>query len=116
MNCVDFTNYGNQIALLSVVEQFKAVVMVAGVVDQPVVGKDDPLRTPGLGVEGVDVALGPAAARGLRQQALPVAKTVPADAHTGQYIIQATAFPAGGAGLLLGDKIAGKMAVGVDIA
>ncbi len=54
--------------------------MVAGVINQPIVGKDDPLRSPGLGAQGVDVTLGPGPAVCLRQQALIVSKPAAADA------------------------------------
>ena len=66
-------------------------------------------------MEGIDIALGPAAALSRGQQALPIAEAVSADAHAGQVVVQTAALPPGGAGLLLGDKVGGQMAVGMNI-
>ena len=67
------------------VKQGKALVMVAGIIDQAVIGQDNALRAPGIRAQGIDVALGPAAALGLGQQTLQVAEAVPPMHMPGQY-------------------------------
>ena len=89
--------------------------MVAGVVDQAVVGKHDALRSPGIGPQGVDVALGPGAAVGLRQQALIIAEPAAADAAARGIRLQGASGPAQLLGLFFCDEIVRQAAIQVDI-
>lgn len=89
--------------------------MVAGVVDQAVVREDDPLGPAAACPGGVDVALGPFAARRVWQKALVVAEEAAADALAGRVGLQRAAGPAQVLGLLFGDVVAGQVTVGVDI-
>lgn len=82
--------------------------MVAGVVDQAVVGKHDALRSPGIGPQGVDVALGPGAAVGLRQQALIIAEPAAADAAARGIRLQGASGPAQLLGLFFVMKLSGR--------
>ncbi|MBQ5755140.1 MAG: aldehyde dehydrogenase family protein, partial [Oscillospiraceae bacterium] len=68
--------------------------MVVGIVDQTVVGKNDPLGPPLGGAQGIDVTFGVHPALGLGQKALPVAKAVAANAHAGGIFFQPAAAPA----------------------
>ena len=85
--------------------------MVAGIVDQPVVGEDDALRPARALAERVDVALGIAAPLCLGELALIVAEAVAADAFAGGIGLQRAAGPAERLGLLLGDEVRGQVAV-----
>ena len=89
--------------------------MVAGVVNEAVVGENDALGAARAGSEGVDVALRPGAALRAGQQALAVAEAVAADAFAGAAGLERAAVPAGSAGFVLGDEVRGQMAVEVDI-
>ena len=67
--------------------------MIFRVVNQSVVGEDNPLGPPASGSQGVDVALGIGPAFGLGKQAFIVPEAVPADAHARGPGLQGAAGP-----------------------
>ena len=90
--------------------------MVIGIIDQPVVGKDNAPGPSRGAAHSADVALGPDAALPVGQQAFVVAEAAAADGPAGSQHVQGAAGPAVlGLGLLLGHVLGGQLAVKMDI-
>ena len=102
------------ISILSLpIQLYKGYVVVAGVIDQSVVGIDDAFRAPGTAAHGVDVALIVDPAVFFGEQSFPVAKHIAADAATRCVAIQRTTLPSQFAGFGLGHKVVRQPAVNV---
>ena len=94
----------------------EAFVMVVGVINQAVVGKDDALGTAAGCADGVDVTFSPLAAFGVGQKAFVVAEIVAADGLAGSDLIQRAALPAIEVfGVLFGHIVGGQLAVQMDV-
>jgi len=98
------------------VELLECLVVVTGVVDETVVGKDDALwsaKTSRI----VDVAFLPGASVRLGKQAIVVVEDAAADAHAGTDVTEVAlgGDPSRPARLGLGDVIRGQMPIGVDV-
>ena len=87
--------------------------MIGRVIDQPVVGKDDPLRPARRRAQRVYVALRPHAPRRVGQQPLVISEAPAADALAGAVFFNAAAAPSSLLGLGLGDVVARQAAEGV---
>ena len=90
--------------------------MIRCVVHQPVIGEDDPLRpSPGAGVVAVAFVVLPPLGGG--QLLLIVAEVITADGLARRHIphVVVSAVPAQGLGFLLGDEVAGQLAVGEQV-
>ena len=85
------------------------VVVVPGIIDQTVVGEDDPLCPPGPGAHCVNVAFGPAPPLGVGEQALVVTEAAAADALARGVGPQVAAGPAQLFRLFFGDVVGGQM-------
>lgn len=89
--------------------------MIAGVVDNPVVGEHYALRAARGRAQRVHVAFRPTAPRRVGQQALAIPEAVAADAHSGQVFLKRSAAPARGARLVLRHEVRRKVPVAVNI-
>ena len=97
------------------VEQFKILIMVFRIIDQSVIGKDDPLGAALFLTQRVDIAFVILAALLLRQIAFIIPEIVATDHLPRREFLQGTSGPAQFLSFLLGDEIARQFAVGIEI-
>ena len=97
------------------IQKFKRFIVVFRIINQSVVGKNDPLGAAPVSPQRVDVALRINTSFLLRQQSFVIAETASADAFARRVGFQTPAFPPQGFGLFFGDKVGREMAVRKDV-
>ncbi len=95
------------------IEEFEALIVVAGVINVAIVRVDNALSTSLGFAEGTDVAL--VILFVLRKKPFVVAKVVASDTLARRVIFKGSALPAKLLGGFFGDEVLRKLAIGVDV-